>query len=125
MKKLLGIVVLVLLWCSAGFADKSFDSQVKNDSQKLKKFIKDAKVSQYNAIKKWQHDPEGRKLIALMLLESGDHNWVEAQMWLYIISKTNPDPTMNEFMKDTEKFLNENELSLSKKKADEWLKKNQ
>ena len=32
---------------------------------------------------------------------------------------------MNEFMKNNEKFLNENELSLSKEKADEWLKKNQ
>ena len=62
MKKLLGSLVLVLLWCSAGFADKSFDPlEVKKN---LKKMLKSLNIMQ---LKKWQHDPEGRKLIALML----------------------------------------------------------
>jgi len=75
-------------------------------------------------VKKWQNDPEGRKKLALQFAQTGSHK-VEAYMWFYIISKTNPEPVMTELMNGQENFLNENELALAKEKANEWLKNNQ
>ena len=103
MKKLLGIVVLSLLLNGNVFADGDHSKKIK----------------------KWQNDPEGRKKLALSFAETGTHN-VEAYIWFYIISKTNPEPALTKFMNDIERlFLNQNELALAKMKANEWLKKNQ
>ena len=101
MKKAIAIIILGLLLSVSAYADED------------------------KWIKKWQNDPEGRKKLAIQFAQTGTHN-VEAYTWFYIISKTNPEPTMTQFMNDIEKlFLNENELALAKEKANEWLKNNQ